>query len=280
MQKLAAESGKSFDPKVVDVLQKRYQHLERLAVAKSAAGSERAALHCDQDRARPGTGSRIRERARRKITLGRETTFLSSIAAARQEAQSLFELSQDLGASLSLTETLSVFSVKLKPMVPYDAIAIYIKREDELVPEYVNGDNYRLFSSLRIPIGQGLSGWVAHNRKPIINGNPSVEPGYLNDPSKFSTLALGAGRAAGGRCRSDRRARALPRRTRRLHLRSPAHSAGGQRQDGAVDRERAQVPAGRKFRDHRLPDRPAQCALAVPATGSRTGALQARQSRR
>jgi diguanylate cyclase (GGDEF)-like protein len=41
---------------------------------------------------------------------------------------------------------------------------------------------------LRIPIGQGLSGWVAQNRKPIINGNPSVEPGYLNDPSKFSTL--------------------------------------------------------------------------------------------
>ena len=36
--------------------------------------------------------------------------------------------------------------------------------------------------------GQGLSGWVAENSKPIINGNPSVEPGYLNDPSKFSTL--------------------------------------------------------------------------------------------
>jgi diguanylate cyclase (GGDEF)-like protein len=29
---------------------------------------------------------------------------------------------------------------------------------------------------------------VAQNRKPIINGNPSVEPGYLNDESKFSTL--------------------------------------------------------------------------------------------
>jgi diguanylate cyclase (GGDEF)-like protein len=37
-------------------------------------------------------------------------------------------------------------------------------------------------------VGQGLSGWVAQNRKPIINGNPSVEPGYLNDPTKFSTL--------------------------------------------------------------------------------------------
>ena len=74
-------------------------------------------------------------------------------------------------------------------MVPYDAIAIYILRNDELIPEYVNGDNYRLFSSLRIPLGQGLSGWVAQNRKPIVNGNPSVEPGYLNDPTKFSTLS-------------------------------------------------------------------------------------------
>ena len=58
----------------------------------------------------------------------------------------------------------------------------------ELIPEYVNGDNYRLFASLRIPVGDGLSGWVAQNKKPIVNGNPSVEPGYLNDPAKFSTL--------------------------------------------------------------------------------------------
>jgi diguanylate cyclase (GGDEF)-like protein/putative nucleotidyltransferase with HDIG domain len=187
MQKLAAESGKSFDPKVVDILQKRYQYLERMAVAKSAqdpSGPLTTSIKIERG-LEPAAGF---ENATVQDYAGREGTFLSSIAAARQEAQSLFELSQDLGASLSLTETLSVFSIKLKPMVPYDAIAIYIKREDELVAEYVNGDNYRLFSSLRIPLGQGLSGWVAHNRKPIINGNPSVEPGYLNDPSKFSTL--------------------------------------------------------------------------------------------
>ena len=35
---------------------------------------------------------------------------------------------------------------------------------------------------------RGLSGWVAQNHKSILNGNPSVEPGYLNDPTKFSTL--------------------------------------------------------------------------------------------
>jgi len=187
MQKLAAESGKSFDPRVVDVLQRRYQDLERLAVAKSAEdpnGPLSTAIKIERG-LEPAAGF---ENITAPDYAGREATFLSSIAAARQEAQALFELSQDLGASLSLGETLSVFSIKLKPMVPYDAIAIYIMRDDELVPEFVNGDNYRLFSSLRIPFGQGLSGWVAQNRKPIINGNPSVEPGYLNDPSKFSTL--------------------------------------------------------------------------------------------
>jgi len=102
--------------------------------------------------------------------------------------QMLFELTQDLGNSLSLNETLSVVSVRLKRLVPYDSIAVYVLRDQKLVPEYVNGENFRLFSSLEIPVGEGLSGWVAQNRKPILNGNPSVEAGYMGDPAKFSTL--------------------------------------------------------------------------------------------
>jgi len=39
-----------------------------------------------------------------------------------------------------------------------------------------------------LPLGEGLSGWVAQNHKPILNGNPSVEPGYLNNPTEYSTL--------------------------------------------------------------------------------------------
>jgi diguanylate cyclase (GGDEF)-like protein/putative nucleotidyltransferase with HDIG domain len=187
VQRLAEESGKSFDPKVVDSLQKRYLHLEKLVEARfGRAVTAKLSTEVKVERGiAPATGF---EEISVKTAPGQEATFLSSIAAARQEAQTLFELSQDLGASLSLSETLSVFSVKLRRLVPYDAIAIYVRRDAELIPEYVNGDNFRLFASLRIPLGQGLSGWVAQNRKPIINGNPSVEPGYLNDPTKFSTL--------------------------------------------------------------------------------------------
>ncbi len=191
MARLSEESGKAFDPQVVSVLERRYVELEQLG-PRAHGQLEQAEI------VRRKSKTKRRERSREvKPAAGfeaqgqrqtSERSFLGSIAAARQEAQTLFELSQDLGASLSLGETLSVFAVKLRHAMSYDAIAIYVRHGDELVPEYVNGDNFRLFASLRIPIGQGLSGWVAQNLKPILNGNPSVEPGYLNDTSKYSTL--------------------------------------------------------------------------------------------
>ena len=190
MARLVDESGKAFDPDVVKVLERRYVELEHLVHQRTdSLGKQKLSTEVkDQDAnnepaIKPAAG--FETQGQRQLP---ERSFLSSIAAARQEAQTLFELTQDLGASLSLGETLSVFAVKLRRAMPYDAIAIYVRHGDELMPEYVNGDNFRLFASLRIPMGQGLSGWVAQNLKPILNGNPSVEPGYLNDSSKYSTL--------------------------------------------------------------------------------------------
>ncbi len=192
MARLSDESGKSFDPQVVRVLERKYVELEQLVhertdnLSKQKLSTEvevRDPENKVEPSIKPAAG--FEQQGKRNT---QERSFLGSIAAARQEAQTLFELSQDLGASLSLGETLSVFAVKLRRAMPYDAIAIYVRHGEELVPEYVNGDNFRLFASLRIPIGQGLSGWVAQNLKPILNGNPSVEPGYLNDASKYSTL--------------------------------------------------------------------------------------------
>jgi putative nucleotidyltransferase with HDIG domain len=158
MQKLAAESGKSFDPKVVDILQKRYQSLERLALAKSAQdpnGPLSTAIKIERG-LEPAAGF---ENATVQDYAGRRRL---SCPPSRQPGRRRSRCSNSARtwAHRSADETLSVFSVKLKPMVPYDAIAIYIKREDELVPEYVNGDNYRLFSSLRIPSGRdSRDGW-------------------------------------------------------------------------------------------------------------------------
>jgi diguanylate cyclase (GGDEF)-like protein/putative nucleotidyltransferase with HDIG domain len=181
------ESGKAFDPAVVTLLKSCYEELENKAVTQPR---ESVRLETDMVIERgvaPATGFEQSAGTPASSITG-VMDPLSSIAAARHEGQNLYELIQDLGNSLSLGETLSVVGERLKRLVPYDSIAVYVKRDRNLVPEYVNGENFRLFSSLSIPVGEGLSGWVAKNEKPMLNGNPSVEAGYLNDPAKFSTL--------------------------------------------------------------------------------------------
>jgi len=183
---VAAESGKSFDPRVVECLQRRYILLEALANEQRSSIHAKLSTRIKVERgASPATGFA------KSVYSSDEAAprdYLFHIAAARQESQILFELSQDLGTSLRIDDTLSMLSVRLKRLVPHDSMAVYLKQDDLLIPEFTSGDNSRLFASLRIPIGEGLSGWVAENNKPILNGNPSVEPGYLNDPTKFSTL--------------------------------------------------------------------------------------------
>ena len=187
MEHVARNSGIEFDPRVVEVLKRRYIELERLAQSTSDDPLQpRLCTDVKVERGlEPSAGF---ERTAPQAANSEPGSFLTSIAAARQEAQTLFELSHDLGNSLSLDETLSVLSVRLRKLVPYDSVAIYMCRGDILAPQYVSGDDFRLFSALEIPMGQGVSGWVAQHRKPIVNGNPSVESGYLNDETKFSTL--------------------------------------------------------------------------------------------
>jgi diguanylate cyclase (GGDEF)-like protein len=108
--------------------------------------------------------------------------------SARQEAQLLFELAQTLGNSLSLRETLSVVAVRLKEMIPHDSIVFYTCNEQKLVPRYVHGVDYDLFTSIEIPFGQGIAGWVAQAEQPIINGDPAAESKYLGDPARVSVL--------------------------------------------------------------------------------------------
>ena len=186
MQEIVRQAGKQFDPQVVEILQSKYAELERMAQAGSA-NEETLKLSTDIRVKNGGPPAAGFERTQKKVST--KGDFLASIVAARYEAQALLEFSIELGRSLSLYETLSVVAARCRKLVPYDAIAIYLARGDKLIPEYVTGDDFRIFSSLEIPIGEGLSGWVAQNRKAIINGNPSVEPGYLNDSQRASCMS-------------------------------------------------------------------------------------------
>ncbi len=183
-------SGTQFDPQVVDVFQAHCVELEKqshrgvekqfiplkteMAVWRGAApgaGFETQNSVSEQNGKAPGShydGSPTEA----------ITTSLHLIAAASQEAQTLFEMSQSLGNSLSLQETISVMASRLHRLIPFECCALYLKVDDAVVLQHVDGEGAKCFSAQPIPMGEGISGWVAQSGKAILNGNASVEPSY------------------------------------------------------------------------------------------------------
>ncbi|MGH9496021.1 MAG: HD domain-containing phosphohydrolase [Candidatus Sulfotelmatobacter sp.] len=188
MAKVVADSGKSFDPKVVDILHRRYVELEKLATEQPLQAPPKLSTDIKVVRGvAPDAGF-----AEAGKPAASEQFFspdsASQISAARQQGRDIAEISRAAGAAINPADIFSLLCGRLKKLVPHGAMAVYCLHGDDLVPEFVSGENFKLFSSLKIPLGEGLSGWVAQNHKAILNGNPSVEPGYLNDPEKYSTL--------------------------------------------------------------------------------------------
>ncbi len=188
MAKVASESGISFDPRVVSILQRRYVELEKLAKEEPLRAPPKLSTDIKVERGLAPDAGFAEQDESPTGSLETAQDSMNRIAAAQHEAQALANFSDKLGPALSLEDILSLLSVRVRRLVAYDALAVYVLRNKVLNAEFVSGENFRLFSSLRIPVGEGLSGWVAQNAKPILNGNPSVEPGYLNDSTKFSTL--------------------------------------------------------------------------------------------
>ena len=183
MKHLISEIETSFDPRVVEAIEKRYPELE-LVVSRSQSTKNPFPSVANPNQSAPSAGFAEVPNASEVRT----TSFLASIVSARQEAQLLFELAQTLGNSLSLRETLSVVAVRLKEMVPHDLVVFYVCDSEKLTPRYVHGVDYDLFRTLEMPIGQGVSGWVAKHNKPIINGDPMAESKHLGDPSRVTVL--------------------------------------------------------------------------------------------
>jgi putative nucleotidyltransferase with HDIG domain len=187
MAKVVADAGKSFDPKVVAILQRRYIELEKMATQQPLQAPPKLSTDIKVDRGlAPAAG--FAESAEPVNTMSGQIADAVRISAAQEQGKEIAELNRQPGAAFSTEDILSLLAVRLKRLVPHDSMAVYLRNNGVLTAQFVSGDNFRLFSSLRIPEGEGLSGWVAQNHKPILNGNPSVEPGYLNDPTKYSTL--------------------------------------------------------------------------------------------
>jgi len=192
MAKVASEAGTSFDPAVVEALQARYVELDQRV--RGLKPQLQPALSTDIKITRgeaPAAGFEEEEApdadqiARLQVAL-RPAGDVSDVETVKPSASA--------EASLRLQEILAVSAVRVKHAVAFDAIAFYFWSDDVLRAEFAMGEDYHRLLRLRVPAGAGLIGWVAEVGKPIINGNPAVEPGFMEGdqsaPILDCTLAL------------------------------------------------------------------------------------------
>jgi putative nucleotidyltransferase with HDIG domain len=186
MGKVASEAGKAFDPQIVAILKRRYVELEKMANEEPLQSPPKLSTDIKVERGlAPDAGFADSTDGTEHSMPTRDSAALISLA--RRQGQEILELSLQV-ASLHAADIASLLAVRMKALLPYDSLAIYRPKNGLLLAEFASGENSILLSSLIIPMGQGLSGWVAQNHKPILNGNPAVEPGYSNDPQKYGTL--------------------------------------------------------------------------------------------
>jgi diguanylate cyclase (GGDEF)-like protein len=117
-----------------------------------------------------------------------DTGSLVRLAQARSEVQRLYDLTRDVGNSLSLSETLSVAGMRLQELIPHDCIAIYVRDREHLKPIFVQGENARLFGSRELRLDSGACGRAAQSGEPAFNADPAADFGDTGDEELATRL--------------------------------------------------------------------------------------------
>ena len=163
-----------FDPVVferfLDVIPKLQRELKSIEVRSLSEPME----HRDKKRAPDVVGT------------SKAATLSNSISEPQQEIFTLFEILQNIGNSLSRTDTLTILASKLEKIVPFTTLVIYLadERTEELRPAHIAGQHKEAFSELSIEMGTRLAGWVAANNRFLYNVHPGPDTMALSEEIK------------------------------------------------------------------------------------------------
>ena len=103
-------------------------------------------------------------------------------------------LSRALGGSAELSDVGALMWVLLRQVVPSDALALFLPDEthDHVVIRYAAGAHAHALRGVTRPTSTGVAGWVAVNRKPVLNAEPILDVGFRADttPALRSSLVV------------------------------------------------------------------------------------------
>jgi diguanylate cyclase (GGDEF)-like protein/putative nucleotidyltransferase with HDIG domain len=165
---LRQEAGKALDPNLV---QKFVDNLDALrAEAESTTETVRTlSLPSGQsEKGRPAVGL---------LPEPSNKTVFDDIALAHREIYALYEIAQAMGTSLGVADTMALISSKLSNLVPFSCCALFLHNEEAetLRCRFATGIDAEVIQQISVKSGLGLTGWVARNRRTLVNARPSAD---------------------------------------------------------------------------------------------------------
>lgn len=157
------EAGRALDPSLVEVF------LEILPqVAQEADAAEQADAH-RRPRGTPTPPVRPPHPA--------AATVLDNIALAHREIHDLYQIAQAMGTRLGVADTMAIIASKLNAVVPFSACSLFLydAGTESLHCRFATGTDAELLRSLVVASGQGINGWVARSRRPLVNARPVAD---------------------------------------------------------------------------------------------------------
>ena len=195
---LRHESGLALDPTLVRV----FTELLPSLVAEDDAQVE--AMEAVHAQAAPGHAAPAEGASPGAAT----NTAFENIALAHREIYALYEIAQSMGTSLGVADTMALISSKLINIIPWSGSALFLLNgSDSLKCRFASGADAGQLLNATLKLGEGLSGWVAKNRKTLVNADPRITfelvglpeprlksalvcPLYVNDTTFIGCLAL------------------------------------------------------------------------------------------
>ena len=158
---LRHEAGRALDPTLVELFIVMLPHL-RAELAAAAPAAAHQLVHLP---ASGSTGSGL---------AGAGATVFENIAIAHRELYALYEIAQTMGTSLGVADTMALISAKLTKLIPWSACALFLQQPDgeTLKCRFATGAEAPRLLDATLSLDQGLSGWVARNRRTLVNANP------------------------------------------------------------------------------------------------------------
>jgi diguanylate cyclase (GGDEF)-like protein/putative nucleotidyltransferase with HDIG domain len=164
---LQQEAGKGLDPQVVALFTELLPQLQAEALQLDQ-NVRREAPQEQSAQGQPATGL--------APELSKKNVF-EDIALAHREIYALYEIAQAMGTSLGVSDTMALISAKLTNLVPFACAALFLFDEETetLRCRFATGTDADLIQQVAVHSGEGLTGWVARNRRPLVNARPSAD---------------------------------------------------------------------------------------------------------